>query len=188
LPNKEFLINGVKYGFNRVDEDIKPKGFLRENYKSASVENKIKVEAQLNFEIDCGRYVVCPGPPIIVSSIGAIPKPNKDVRIIHDLSRPGGGVNQYSTDNSVKYSTINDATKMIKTGSFLAKIDLKSAYRCVPLHPTCHQWTGISWKFGESGKTTYLYDARLPFGASKSCLVFRSLSDSIVLMLARRNI
>jgi hypothetical protein len=188
IGHNDYLLEGVTNGFKIVDDDISPVGFLRENYKSASIENKAKVESQLNFEIECGRYVVCTGPPNIVSSIGAIPKPNSDVRIIHDLSRPGGGVNRFSSDNSVKFSTIHDATKLIKKGSFMAKIDLKSAYRCVPIHPLCHQFTGISWKFGDSQEVTYLYDARLPFGASKSCMVFQSISDSIVLMLARRNI
>jgi hypothetical protein len=186
--NKSFLLEGVQFGFKIVDDDCKPVGCLRSNYKSANVENKGTVEEQLVFEIDCGRYVVCSCPPKIVSSIGAIPKPNLDVRIIHDLSRPWGSVNKFSTDNSVRYSTIEDATKNIKVGSFMAKVDLKSAYRCVPLHPSCHQLTGIQWKFGESDIPTYLYDARLPFGASRSCKIFQSISDSIVCMLADRGI
>ena len=91
IVNKSFLLEGVEFGFKILDDGQRPEGFLRENYLSASLHNKDKVEKQLLFEINNDRYVICTGPPVCVSSIGAIPKPNSDVRIIHDLSRPGGG-------------------------------------------------------------------------------------------------
>ena len=74
----------MEFGFKIVDDNICSKSFLRSNYRSATIDGKEKVEAQLNLEIESGRYVVCPSAPLIVSSIGAIPKPNGDVRIIHD--------------------------------------------------------------------------------------------------------
>jgi hypothetical protein len=35
---------------------------------------------------------------------------------------------------------------------------------------------------------TYLYDCRLPFGASRSCRIFQALSDSIVRLMKSRNV
>ena len=92
---------------------------MRSNYKSASVAQKEAVERQLLLEINLGHYVDCDEPPWVVSSIGAIPKANLDVRIIHDLSRPGGGINSFSTDNSVSYSTLDDTSRLIKPRAFL---------------------------------------------------------------------
>ena len=105
--------------------------------------------------------------------------------MIHDLSRPLGGINSLTTDTAVSYPTIDDATKMIKHGSFVAKIDLRSAYRVVPIHPDCYALTGLSWKFSEDSEDTYLYDCRLPFGGSRSCRIFQALSSAVVHIMTK---
>jgi hypothetical protein len=130
---------------------------------------------------------VCEHKPQIVSSLGVVPKPNGDIRIIHDLSRAHGGVNHYATETSVMYATLDRALTFIIPGSHLAKVDLKDAYRAVPLHTSCFPLTGLSWKFTGQDTLTYIYDARLPFGAAKSCRIFQTLTDSVVHMMASRN-
>jgi hypothetical protein len=65
--------------------------------------------------------VICPDPPKVVSSLGAIPKNKEAVRMIHDLSRPDGGVNNFGLNSAVKYSTLEDAILLIKPKSYLAK-------------------------------------------------------------------
>jgi hypothetical protein len=97
-----------------------------------------------------------------------------------------GGVNSYSQDNLVAYSTIADATSLIKQGTFLAKIDLKSAYRSVPISSSCYDLTGLHWYFKEDLSPTFLYDCRLPFGASKSCKICSALTDAVTRMLASK--
>jgi hypothetical protein len=77
---------------------------------------------------------------------------------------------------------------MIKVGSFLAKIDLQSAYRHVPVHPDCFDMTGLQWTFKGDAGPTFLYDCRLPFGASSSCRIFQALSNAIVRFMKRRDI
>ena len=47
-----------------------------------------KVEMQINYEIIHGNYVICDKPMNIVSALGAIPKDDGRVRLIHDASRP----------------------------------------------------------------------------------------------------
>ena len=44
------------------------------------------------------------------------------------------------------YVTVREAARMIPQGAFLAKIDLKAAYRKVPVHPEDQYRLGISWK------------------------------------------
>jgi hypothetical protein len=66
-------------------------------------------------------------------------------------------------------------------------VDLKDAYRAVPIHASCFPLTGLSWRFANQDTPTYIYDARLPFGAAKSCRIFQSLTDRIVHMMAGRN-
>jgi hypothetical protein len=145
-------------------------------------------ENQILKEIRSGRYIVCDSAPPIVSSLGAVPKGKDKVRIIHDLSQPGGGINQFALDSSVHYSTIDDALTWIKPGSYLSKIDLSEAYRSIPIHPDNYRLTGLHWIFDGSKEKTYMFDCRLPFGSSMSCKIFQSLSSSIVRMLKARGV
>ena len=179
------MLNGVEFGFSLIDNDDVPLSANRRNYKSV-LENFARVEEKITNEIVLGRYVVSELKPQIVSSLGVVPKQNGDIRLIHDLSRPYSGVNQYALDTSISYATLDDALSHIKPESYLAKVDLKDAYRAVPLHASCFPLTGLSWKFAGQDTQTYLYDARLPFGAAKSCKIFQTLTDRVVEMMASR--
>ena len=74
-----------------------------------------------------------------VSPLGVVPKKAPgEYRLIHHLSFPhGASVNDgISTENSfVQYARVDDAVTMIKQlgrGCFLAKTDIKSAFRIIP--------------------------------------------------------
>ena len=184
--HRTYILNGIEFGFSLVDDDDIPLRAYRSNYRSA-LDNSALVELKMRNEIALKRYIVCEAKPQIISSLGVVPKQNGDIRLIHDLSRPRGGVNQYALETSVTYSTLDKALSLIVRGTHLAKVDLKDAYRAVPIHPSCFALTGLSWKFAGDSSVTYLYDARLPFGAAKSCRIFQTLTDSIVQMMAAKN-
>ena len=159
------------------------------NYKSATDNPyREKVEGQIKHEISAGNYVITSSKPTIISALGAIPKGDSDdIRLIHDCSRPvGAGVNAYATCDHYEYESVQRATKLIKPGAFLAKIDLKSAYRHVPIHPSNYHATGLKWTFTGCTKPTYLFDTKLPFGARRSPGVFHRLTQSVTRMMARR--
>ena len=155
-----------------------PPSSISSNYKSACLENKVESKKQILVEIESDRYIISDTQPMIVSSLGAIVKSTGKIRLIHDFSRPSGGLNILTTDTCVKYPTIDNAVTMIKDGSFLAKVDLKSAYRSVPIHADSFNYTGLQWNFGENLCPTFLYDCRLPFGASRSCRVFQAITSA----------
>jgi hypothetical protein len=184
--NETYLLNGLTHGFNIIDSPLTPKSTFRRNYRSTGGINRPKVETRLLEEIQRGHYIPTPVRPSVVSSLGAIPKDVSDVRLIHDLSRPDGGVNAYAFDTSVSYTSIDAITRHIKAGSFLAKVDLKNAYRSIPISESCYGLTGVSWKFTGDTELSYLFDSRLPFGGSMSCRIFQSVTDSICRMMARR--
>ena len=55
------------------------------------------MEAEIQKEILEGRYIVTPQKTKIVSALGAIPKSDGAIRLIHDASRPSCAVvNDYS--------------------------------------------------------------------------------------------
>ena len=79
------------------------------------------------------RYVICANKPTVISALGAVPKADSDdIRLIHDCSRPyGRRVNDYANPDSFSFNTVDTACEHIHKGYYMAKIDLKSAYRSV---------------------------------------------------------
>ena len=76
---------------------------------------------------------------------------------------PGRGVNSYIDIDKQKFQTIDDAVREIKPGCYLAKVDLRHAYRSVPVHPSNYRALGLKWKFRGAARFTYMVDTRLPF-------------------------
>ena len=187
--DRDFIINGITNGFEIISRDSILKPAETNNYKSATTGDvRDKVENQIREEISKGNYVVTHVKPTIVSALGAIPKPDTDkIRLIHDCSRPQfSNINSYATTQHFSYVTVEKAVSQIKPNSYLAKIDLKSAYRHVPIHPSNYRATGLAWQFQGDQHVTYLYDNKLPFGASKSPEVFHRLTQAVTRMMARR--
>ena len=88
-------------------------------------------------EIEDGNYIVTnPSAVTLVSPLAAIEKPDGDVRLIHDLSHPlGSSLNDYATKEECQYESLQDALDSLSPDMYMAKCDLKWAYRSVPIRP-----------------------------------------------------
>jgi len=146
-----------------------------------------KVERRITAEIEDGNYLISDTKPIIVSALAAIEKPDGDVRLIHDLSRPhGASVNDYATKDECRYTSLEDALVFCKPNSWMCKVDLKWAYRSFDINVSERQITGLQWTFAGDTKSTYLLDRKLPFGARKSPAIYNKITKSIQRMMRRR--
>ena len=58
-------------------------------------------------------------------------------------------------------------------GSYLAKTDIKIAFRMLPVNPQDYHLLGMKWK-GQ-----YYYDKCMPMGCSSSCKTFEAFSTAI---------
>eukprot|EP00111_Clytia_hemisphaerica_P011029 TCONS_00032323-protein len=87
---------------------------------------------------------------------------------------------------SSPFKILNDVTKLIGKDYFIAKVDLRRAYRSVPVHPANHDALGLKWKFTGDGHFTYFVDTRLPFGGSSAPGIFHRLTQSVRRMMSRR--
>ena len=85
-----------------------------------------------------------------------------------------------------KYVTIDHAADQALPGWWLAKVDLKHAYRSVGTHPDGWHVTGMSWCFKGYRNPMLLFDKRLPFGARISPMIFHRLTHSVCRMMASR--
>jgi hypothetical protein len=77
---------------------------------------------------------------------------------------------------SVSYCSVADVTRLALQARgpiFLAKIDLKDAYRMVPIKK--EDWVYL----GAYVSGSFLIDRCLPMGAASSCQIFQRVSDSL---------
>ena len=78
--------------------------------------------------------------------------------------------------SSVRYAFISEAITVIKTlgaGYFMAKTDIKSAFRIIPIHPSDFPLLGMKLD------NQFYYDVCLPMGLSSSFAIFGAFSSSL---------
>ena len=129
-----------------------------------------------------GPFSKPPFEPFIISPIGLVPKKDSGkYRMIHDLSHPkhdGTSVNAHIPREycAVKYEDFDVVADLIVKngpGCYIGKIDIESAFRIIPIHPSDY------WLLGLKFRNDIYFDKRLPMGASISCSTFEELSRSI---------
>ena len=179
---KTLLVDGFRNGF-RISYIGELSSFESPNLQSA-LQNPEIVSAKLMKEIEAGRVVgpfkAPPFPIFRTSPIGIVSRkaPN-EFRLIHHLSYPkGSSVNDFIPDecSSVHYATISDAIhilKKLRAGCLLAKTDIKSAFRIIPVHPLEYPLLGIKWT------NEYYFDRCLAIGLRSSCAIFEKFSSSL---------
>ena len=188
--DREFILEGIRNGFDIIDTDAEPNPVHCENHRSAQPGSPLYDQAskQILHEIGMGNYEVVSEPPDIVSPLGVIAKPDGGVRLIHDCSMPPGkAVNDYSTEDwHQKFSRVDDAAALVTEGCFMAKVDIQSAYRHVRISKHSQRVTGLKWQFGD--KTVYLKDTKLCFGSRLAPGIFHRLTQAVKRMLKRKGL
>ena len=188
--DRDFILDGIKNGFDIIDTTANPSPVQCDNHKSAKPGSPLYRQAteQVLKEIQMGHYEVVSTPPEIISPMGVIPKPDGGVRLIHDCSQPAGkSVNDYcTTDWKQTFSRVDDAAALVTEGCYMAKCDLKSAYRSVEISKHSQKVTGFKWQFGK--QTVFIKDKRLPFGSKLAPGIFHRLTQAVKRMLNRRGL
>ena len=85
----------------------------------------------------------------------------------------------------LSYITIDDAIhKVLQLGrnTLLAKIDIKSAFRLLPVHPADRHLLGLEWH-----KLIYL-DTGLPFGLRSAPKLFNILADLLAWIVSQKGV
>ena len=84
---------------------------------------------------------------------------------------------------SLSYTSIDDVMNCILVlgrGSLMAKMDIKQAYRNIPVHPEDQPLLGVKWT-GEC-----LIDKALPFGLRSAPLIFTAVADALQWMMQEK--
>ncbi len=172
-----YVLSGLHEGFQL--------GFHPESAKancpSALEQPAVIADDCLAKEVSLGRVFgptsVPPLENVQLSRFGVIPKKDGGWRLILDLSFPcrhsvNDGINK--EEFTLTYSKVSDAISLIvKTGrgALMGKVDIKSAYRIIPVHPSDCHLLGMFWQ------GAYYVDLALPFGLHSAPGIFNSVAD-----------
>lgn len=181
-----YVIQGIREGF-RLGICVDQK-----TWSAKPSKRNDQVQERITDEVAKKRVLgPFPKPPIDdlhTSPITAIEKKKKGTfRLIHNLSAPrGGSVNDAIPDHlkSVSYCYVQDVVQHIlqsqAKGQYMSKLDIREAFRIVPIHPSDWKWLGMRID------DTYYVDTALPMGCSTSCSIFQSITRSLCWMARQR--
>ena len=178
------LLTGFSQGFKIGYQGPRiPKEYsnLRSAKDNLSIISKnILKEVQLGHT--AGPFTSPPFSNLQVYPIGVIPKKNSsDWRTIFHLSYPKHhptSVNAHISPDeySLHYITVDNAVSIIQKlgqGCFMSKLDIKSAFRNIPVHPSDWELLGMKWN------ALYYFDTVLPFGLRSAPFLFDQFSCMI---------
>lgn len=173
------LSEGFLYGF-----DIKyngPRMHVMSKNMTSALELREATFEKLMKEVSLGRmlgpFSKLPISNLQISPIGLVPKSDGNWRLITNLSHPhGGGINAFIDDEFSKviytsFDTILEKIYDLGKGALLGKVDIKSAFRLMPINPKDFDLLGICFE-GQ-----YFVDKCLPQGCRSSCCLFDKFSS-----------
>ena len=179
-----YVLSGLQDGFRIGVREVHHLQSAKRNMHSAS-QNPQVINDYLEEEREAGNILspFCPSsfPNLHLNRFGVIPKKHQPQkwRLITDLSFPDhASVNEAidPTLCSLEYTSVEEvaeAALRLGSGSLLAKIDIKSAYRLIPVHPADRLLLGMSWD-------NYVYvDGMLPFGLRSAPKIFTAVADAL---------
>ena len=187
-PDQKFvhnLIEGLQSGFH-IGYCGPRTPLISRNLKSA-LDNPSIVSDYLAQEVSLGHtagpFTSAPFSDFRSAGIGVVPKKSGGHRLIVHLSAPAGcSINDgiSSEDFSLQYVKVDDiVTHVVREGkgALMYKVDLKHAFRNIPVHPDDYPLLGMVWQ-GQ-----FYYDKVLPFGLRSSPAIFNLLADAVCWIL-----
>ena len=189
----QFIVRGIREGFPIGVDPTASFVSARRNMSSA-LENPQVIEEYLSKEVTAGNifgpFSPSALPEVHINRFGVIPKKHQPGRwrLITDLSHHEGTSVNDAIDCalcSLTYTTVDEVAvtaTALGQGAQLAKIDIKSAYRLVPVHPAQRKWLGMQWQ----GRV--YVDGMLPFGLRSAPKLFNAIADALEWCVTKRGV
>jgi hypothetical protein len=188
-PNKaliNYLLNGLQEGFRLGFTGERITNIMR-NLSSLELSPQT-LPAFINKEIELGRIAgpfSVRNPPVdkfMVNPLGLVEKRYTnpiEYRVITHHSAPHGtsvndGIHRH--EFHISFDTMKHAVRWIRfigNGALLTKIDIKDAYRQLPVHPIDQLLQGIIYD------NQLYFDKALAFGSRSSCGIFCRFADIV---------
>lgn len=180
---RKFVLTGLEKGFHI--------GYELGHCHKASTHNQLLctehpevVQAYIDKECTSGRlrgpFPRSAIPDLHVSLFGVIPKKASgkwrlivDLSIPHEASVNDGISREFAFLSYVSVDMIADRVRSLRVGTLMAKLDIQSAFRIVPVHPADRLLLGMEWN------GNWYVDAVLPFGLRSAPKLFNVIADAI---------
>ena len=170
-PIAKFLVDGFSFGFRIGFMGNFTPGRDRNNRSAFTNEEATSTDIlkEVNRGHTLGPFAVLPFAPFHCSPLGSVPEKDGSYRLITNLSSPAGlSINDGISSEffTVKYSSFDDAVSIVHDlgpGCFMAKIDIKNAFRLCPVNPRAYGLFGVTsgW-LNNSFKFAYFSGLDLP--------------------------
>ena len=180
----EGLTNGFDIGFRGIGSECRPKHLLSATQYRKRI--KLAIEKELERGHTSGPFRNPPFEGLHCSPIGGVLKKDNSCRLIMDLSQPRGeSINECipKEDFTVRYSQFDEATDLVRQAGiqcYLSKVDIKHAFRLLPVKPSNWHLLGYLWD------GHYFIDTRLAFGLRSSPSIFNRFADLICWILKNK--
>ena len=162
------LVHGVNIGFRGPrSQRRESRNFTASLAENAAITTDLVAEVALHHI--AGPYEQPPFEHYVCSPLKTVPKKGNAAkfRIIHHLSYPHGrSINSCTADWPCPLAGFDHAIHIVRRlgqGCYLAKVDVKAAYRCIPVRPADWPLLGMRWQ-GQ-----YYFHRTLPFGLRSAC-------------------
>ncbi|KAI2647038.1 Pro-Pol polyprotein [Labeo rohita] len=182
----DYVLSGLSHGFHLPSQSLICPNLQSTLAEPETVDLLIKKEIDANFMI--GPFFVPPFCIFRVSPIGiATRKFSGKKRLIIDLSSPHyspfPSINSLIPlkEFSLHYHDVDQAITLIKDagrGAWLAKLDITSAFKVMPIHPDFWHLFGICWQ------NKFCFAVCLTFGCRSSPKIFDTFSEAICWILS----
>ena len=195
-PDREFancITDGIQFGFRLGFDYSSPLRPAQRNMPSAAAHPEV-ISRYVENEISGGRifgpFPKGEIPKLQINRMGVIPKghtPGK-WRMITDLSFPEGASVNDGIDPqlcSLQYTSVERvarAAQSLGKGALLAKLDVKAAYRLIPVHPDDRWLLGFEWQ------GSHYVDGMLPFGLRSAPIIFTAVADAMEWMFRQHGV
>eukprot|EP00775_Hariotina_reticulata_P015374 gene15374-biopygen16588 len=156
--DRSFLMGVVRNGVLLVPDPAVLTPYCLPNYSSALQESST-ISNMLAAEVAQSWVVQVPTRPRFVHPLGAVPKSDGGIRVIHDHSVPlGSSVNDHEVYVRYSWDSLDDALQFVVPHVFMARLDVSAYYRHFMVHPS--QWDLQGFEFGGA----FYVDNRVQFG------------------------
>ena len=203
----KYIVNGFRHGFDFGYRGPRDRRDSSENIP-LRLGTKVDLWNKVMKEVKLGRYAgpfsQIPYDYYIQSPIGLVPKGKDQTRLIFHLSFDFGkeecqkSFNYWTPDDlcHVKYKDLDYAVRaslnILERENadviYYSKTDLKSAFRLVPGRIENFCLFLMKLEDPVTGKTVYVVDKNMAFGASISCAIFQDFSDCLTFIIEARTL
>lgn len=152
----------------------------------ASEKGRQGMQEEIEKELAAGILREVTEKPAHITALSVKEETDK-IRVIRDCSAPEGGAVNTHVD-TLKFTMMNlrDAQERMRPGWYMAKVDIKAAFRTIGVLPEQQELLGFKYSPHTGAQPRYFIDQRLPFGMRNSPEIFCRISTAVRAMMVAK--